>query len=196
MDKKSVQLSLPSVPKDLYYEHYIAALLMEGGYFIDRSIHKKVDKAGEIFEVDIITYSYTEGKLERQLLELKSGDWSRNDVFKVRGWMDFIGIDKGAFIVQKIIDETKFSRWKELYKTINIDLIDNHIQADDSLYLDDIIRCFKLSKDVNDSILESSRYGFALEHCMRKYLSQLKKSQNDRMGLSKLWRYSLDVQDV
>lgn len=35
-------ISLPIIPRDAYYEDYVAAILNAGGYYLQRSIHDYV----------------------------------------------------------------------------------------------------------------------------------------------------------
>jgi propanediol utilization protein len=38
---------------------------------------------------------------EIQLIEVKSGNWGFPDIFKLRGWMDYLNINKGVFIAKR-----------------------------------------------------------------------------------------------
>lgn len=87
MATEVTKLSLNNLPTDLDYEDFISAHLLLGGYTLDRSIHEKVEGAGEIFEVDIITHQYEEKADKRRLVEIKSKGWDLNDVFKIGGWL-------------------------------------------------------------------------------------------------------------
>ena len=92
-------LKFPDVPKKYLYEDYIAAHIQASGIFIERSlINSDVD---EILELDIVASDICEDKVDKILIEIKSGGWGYPDLFKVKGWMMFLNIDKGAFIVQK-----------------------------------------------------------------------------------------------
>ena len=94
------KLSLNSLPTDLDFEDFISSHLLLGGYTLDRSIHEKLDGAGEIFEVDIITHQYN-GKDSKRLIEIKSKDWELNDIFKVGGRLRYLAVESGVFIVQQ-----------------------------------------------------------------------------------------------
>lgn len=121
----TTKLSLSNIPELYDYEDFLSAYLLLGGYALDRSIPMKVDNAGDIFEVDIISHQFLPDRDNKMLIEIKSRGWSIDDIFKVRGWMDYLGIDSGVFICQKKIEEKKFPLWQEDLKRIKISLLYN-----------------------------------------------------------------------
>lgn len=122
MATKVTKLSLNSLPTDLDYEDFISAHLLLGGYTLDRSIHEKVEGAGEIFEVDIVTHQYN-GKDAKRLIEIKSKDWDLNDIFKVGGRLRYLGVDSGVFIVQQKKEDKKFDSWQSSMRKMDVALI-------------------------------------------------------------------------
>lgn len=72
----TIKLSLNNIP-DLYdYEDFVSAYLLLGGYALDRSIPMKVDNAGDIFEVDILSHQFRPDRDNKMLIEIKSRKWS------------------------------------------------------------------------------------------------------------------------
>lgn len=53
MADTDITLILPSIPKDCYYEDYVAAILNAGQYFLDRSVHR-VEDGVDLLELDIV----------------------------------------------------------------------------------------------------------------------------------------------
>ena len=91
----------PRLLKGKEFEEYISAIFQANGCYTERNIIDRGER--EVLELDIITTNYKSGSFppEIKLLEVKSGDWGFQDLFKVRGWMTYSGITKGFFITQK-----------------------------------------------------------------------------------------------
>lgn len=98
MSKKSVVLSeIPDAGEDL--EDYVAALFQASGHFVEKQMVES-DPA-DILELDIVTTEYTTDSLDRRLIEVKGGGWGYTDLFKVVGWMQYLGVDKGACFITR-----------------------------------------------------------------------------------------------
>lgn len=86
-------LSPPLMGADL--EDQVAALFQAAGYFVEKNI---VDaQPSTILELDVVATKYSGGRPEPCLVEVKSGGWGFTDIFKVSGWMTYLGIKRGAF---------------------------------------------------------------------------------------------------
>jgi len=92
-------ISLPESPKDSEFEEYISAFFHSGGYYVERNIIEKDIES--VLELDIITSNYNQSIPEVQIFEVKSGEWGFQDIFKIRGWMDYLKIPKAGLIAQK-----------------------------------------------------------------------------------------------
>lgn len=199
MDTEITKLSLNSLPTDLDYEDFISAHLLLGGYTLDRSIHEKVEGAGEIFEVDIITHQYEEKADKRRLVEIKSKGWDLNDVFKIGGRLRYLGVESGAFVVQQKIDEKKFaSRQTSMRNRMDVSLIYAGKKApeDTKLDLTELYDDFGIAEiKQDDGMLESIRFSYIAERCMRSRVSQQKKAEQ-KAGLESLWDFSNAIQDI
>ncbi len=179
MAEEIVKLTLNNLPTDLDYEDFISAHLLLGGYTLDRSIHEKLDGAGEIFEVDIVTHKYKETD-EKRLIEIKSKKWDINDIFKVGGRLRYLGVDNGVFIVQQKIDEKKFEYWQKSMQRMDVSLIcvGKKSSTDSKLDLTDFNDNFGIdASKIDENIIESIRFSYIAERCMRSRISQLNKSQ-------------------
>lgn len=199
MATEITKLTLNNLPTDLDYEDFISAHLLLGGYTLDRSIHEKVEGAGEIFEVDIITHQYVGKADQRRLVEIKSKGWEVNDIFKVGGRLRYLDVDSGAFVVQQKGDEKKFaSRQASMRKRMDVSLIyaGKKAPADTELDMSELYDDFGIAKtSVDNGMLESIRFSYIAERCMRSRVSQLKKSQQ-KAGLDALWFFSNEIQDI
>lgn len=94
------RLSLPHIPdsgRDL--EDYIAGMFQAAGYFVEKNIRQR--DVTEVLELDAVATSY-EGPLPVSVLaEAKGGRWGFPDVFKVAGWMSYLGISRGGLFVKE-----------------------------------------------------------------------------------------------
>ena len=199
MAEEITRLSLNSLPTDLDYEDFVSAHLLLGGYTLDRSIHEKVKDAGEIFEVDIITHQYVENADKRRLVEIKSKGWELNDIFKVGGRLRYLGVDSGVFVVQQKGEEKKFASRQEAMRNkmdVSLVYVGKRDSADTKLDVTELYGDFGITvKTTDDGMLESIRFSYIAERCMRARTSQLKKSQQ-KPGLEALWDFSNAIQDI
>lgn len=89
-------VELPKIPKDEFYEDWVAATLCASGYYVDRRI--SLTDPTNILELDVVTSKFENDKVSKTIVEIKSGKWGFPDLFKVRGWLDYLSFDKGAFV--------------------------------------------------------------------------------------------------
>lgn len=64
--------------------------------------------------------------------EIKSGKWGLTDVFKVRGWLDYLKYDKASFVSLNS-PNGRDNLYQQVAKTMGIDLIDVQKQDTDKL---------------------------------------------------------------
>lgn len=161
-------IKLPDIPKDYLYEDYIAAYLQASGIYIERSlIHKEID---EIMELDIVASDIHNDTVEKCLIEIKSGKWGYPDLFKVKGWMSFLGIQYGAFVAQKTDRNMEYCI--QIAKEMNITFIDNSDLHATSQALFPLIH-----KEPEYNVVNWIRYAYALERAMLKRIKELKTSR-------------------
>ena len=88
------------------FEDYIASIFQCYGCYVEKNLHLK-DGGDEFLEVDLMVMvtDYPDDLSPRiYIVEAKSGkNWKLHDIFKIRGWMDFIDTEthKGFFVVAK-----------------------------------------------------------------------------------------------
>jgi hypothetical protein len=164
----SEAVELPDYPKSSEFEDFIAAQLLLSGFYLERSIEERGE--ANILEIDIITTNYTKEIPEYNLVEAKSGDWGVKDIFKVYGWMNYIGHERGQFIVSKENDGFDFVVNKA--KEMNIDLI----RIDSSKDKFDLVDV----DDIESFEVAAFRYSFWIERELIKIIQQKKKEDRDK----------------
>lgn len=97
VEQKTV--SLPKTLEEHALEDYISALFQARGYYIERNVIKR--EIEKILELDIITTEYTSGIPETEIIEVKSGEWGYPDIFKLRGWLDYLNKQNATLIHTK-----------------------------------------------------------------------------------------------
>ncbi len=191
--KKDVdgKITLPDIPKDKEYEHYVAALLQCGGYYLERNITKR-EEGTELLELDIVSKKIDENGVKKTLIEVKSGGWGMPDIFKVRGWMDYLKITHGAFVVQNKKDDGdgSFEKRQSAARQIDVELISNVLPDNKEL-----LEAFQIENEKIDSLqLKTFQYSYAVEAEMEKMLDDRCKS-NPTEGLKALRQFLFEVKN-
>jgi hypothetical protein len=88
---------IPATPDEL--EEYVAALFQSAGYFVEANVIERDETS--ILEIDAVATSYEDAVPRTVIAEAKSGGWGFADLFKVIGWMRYLGLEKGSFFVTK-----------------------------------------------------------------------------------------------
>ena len=112
-------VSLPELPKGHEFEEFISAFYQSGMFFIERNIIER--DIEEVLELDVIAADYGQSPPAIQLIELKSGNWGFADLFKLKGWIDYLNLTSATFIVQQGRNNTDFYVGKA--KSLGIELI-------------------------------------------------------------------------
>jgi len=123
-------LELPKDPRDTDYEEFIAAYLQAGGLYVER--HAIFRKEAELLELDILTTDFSSEQTTKHLIEIKSGDWGFNEIFKLRGWLTFLSYEQGCFVVKKSRDYFDF--YRESASRLNIHLRGSNQTGQKTLY--------------------------------------------------------------
>lgn len=188
----------PDIPKDHYYEHYLSALIALSGRFVERSVVRRGEE--EILELDIVTTKFNIADYEKAIVEIKGGKkWGFPDIFKVRGWIDYLDMKNAFFIVQDTTEKNiDFKR--KIATDLGICLLSN--AQTDLKHLDDkeIEESFgKVDFDSRESALSNLRYAFCLEDML---LGNLLRSERDESvksgytGYQKLSQYIHIIHNV
>jgi len=113
------KVSLPELPKGKEFEEFLAAYFQSQGLYVERNILDRQE--AEVLELDIITTQYEKGSLpENKLFEVKSGDWGFNEIFKIRGWLDYLNFEKGYLLVKSALNSLDF--YKKIAGSLQVDI--------------------------------------------------------------------------
>lgn len=94
----SIALSrIPDSGRDL--EDYVAGMFQAAGYFVEKNIRQR--DVADVLEIDAVATSYDGALPTSVLAEAKGGRWGFPDIFKVAGWMQYLGIERGGFFVKE-----------------------------------------------------------------------------------------------
>jgi len=178
-------VSLPDLPKGKEFEEYISAFFQSSGNYIERNIVER--EIEEVLELDIITTDYCPSPPEIKLIEVKSGNWGFPDLFKIRGWMDYLNIDKGVFVASKERDHIDF--FKEKAKRLNIDLIVIPDLSKSKEALSELIN----NRAIEDVDISTWRFSYWVERNLLKRLNHKKKSHPDKKCFRALEDYYFKV---
>jgi len=177
---------LPNLPKGKEFEEYISAFFQSAGnYYIERNIIER--EAEEVLELDIIITDYDFSPPKIKLLEVKSGDWGFSDLFKVRGWMDYLNIASGIFVASKERNNVDFL--KEKAKKLNIDvvIIPNLSKSPE------VLSEFISNGTIEDIDISTWRFSYWVERNLLKGLNHKKKSHPDKKCFKALEEYYFKV---
>jgi hypothetical protein len=101
-----------------FLEAYVASLLQEARHFVEKNITER-----GLLELDCVATAYPGGKPQQILIEVKSGHWGFADIFKVRGWMSYLGISTGAFVATRCESVGQLEYWRRKAECFGIKLI-------------------------------------------------------------------------
>ena len=103
-------------------EDYVAGLFQAAGYFVERGIHERAFT--DVLELDVVATRYDGSTPKSVLVEAKGGHWGFPDLFKVAGWMRYLGIDHGGFFIARDNTPRDVPRVHEKVAPLGISLVD------------------------------------------------------------------------
>lgn len=178
-------ISLPDLPKGKEFEEYISAFFQSSGSYIERNIVER--ETEEVLELDIVSTNYSSFLPEIKLVEVKSGNWGFPDLFKIRGWMDYLNIDNGVFIASKERDNIDF--FKDKVKGLNIDVVVIPDLSNSKEALSELIN----NKAIEDVDISTWRFSYWVERNLLKRLNHKKKSHQDKKCFRALEDYYFEI---
>ncbi len=171
---------LPNLPKGKEFEEFIAAFLQTHGFFIERNIVDRQEE--EVLELDVIASRYKPSEIPEYILfEMKSGEWGFGDIFKLKGWLEYLNIDRGCLVVQK----PKSDFYRQIANSIDLDIVSIPDVDQAARFLEDYID----AEHVNQIDIATWRFSFWAERNLLKLLRNKKKSLKDRKSFKALERY-------
>lgn len=101
----SPSVEIPDVPTGgPQVEEYVAALFQTAGYYVEQQIteiHRAESGNLQVLEIDVVATQYEALPPRPVIVEAKWGDWGLADLFKLLGWMTYLGQRPGVFIAMK-----------------------------------------------------------------------------------------------
>jgi hypothetical protein len=113
--------SLPKAPRGFWLEDAVAAAL-QCGSFIERNVHDNEGGADSL-ELDVIATRYGPNNARKILVEVKSGGWGFNEVFKLAGWMKYLSIEQAVLFATTVLDTRKQPRITAIGASLNIAVV-------------------------------------------------------------------------
>lgn len=189
MADSNVTLQLPNLPKNCYYEDYVAAILNAGGYYLDRSVHRTEDGL-DLLELDVVATKFDANHYEDTIVEVKSGGWGIKDLFKVNGWLNYLLHKKAAFIYQVAPNGKDETIMQAVAKNLGIDLLSNPMLADGTIDDTPILRSFgiDLSQFPKNAIM-ALRYSYDLERIMLDYIHEFSIHNSQFQTPERVYQY-------
>lgn len=180
----STAIHLESNPIEQDYEDYICAYFQSGGLYVEKSIiHRETE---EILELDIIYTDFKANETIRKLVEIKSGKWGFNEIFKVKGWLVYLKMSNGLFIVKR--ERQSFDYFKGKSSELGIELIDNSNLDETNVALQNY-----LHQPAEEREIETLRFSYLLERKILKKIKNLKKEFPENQCYSKLDDYFFKI---
>lgn len=177
-------ITLESNPIERDYEEYICAYFQSGGLYVERSIiHREKE---EILELDIIVTDFQVNSTEKKLIEIKSGGWGFNEIFKVKGWLVYLNISKGVFIVKK--ERDSFDYFVQKAKELGIDLIGNT----DLSKTNECLAKY-LQQPAEEKEIETLRFSYLIERKLLKQIKNFKREYPENQSYRMLDDYFFKV---
>lgn len=167
-------VELPSDPQNKELEEYVSSYFQAAGYFVERNI---IDRdIGEVLELDGIVTDYESTVPELRLIEVKSGKWGFNEIFKVSGWLNYLNLPRAIFITNSCKEQPKQQFYAEKADGILVDLVCIPDLETTSLQLADHL------KGTSTETIDVScwRFSYWIERVLVKRLTHSKKTAKDR----------------
>ena len=177
-------IELVSKPKDYDYEDYICAYFQAGGLYVEKSIIYR--ETEELLELDIITSDLSSDGVDKRLIEIKSGNWSFGELFKIKGWLVYLNMEKGVFIVQNTRPSISYFRDKAV--GLGINLIDNSDLSKTERNLSEY-----LIQPTGEKEIETLRFAYLMERKLLKKVKKLKKANPDIQSYKNLDDYFFKI---
>ncbi len=177
---------LPDFPKEKEFEEYVSALFQSSGYYIERNITER--SIEEVLELDIILTDYNLPFPDvNKLVEAKSGSWGFPDIFKIYGWMNYLNITNGMFVVNNKKDNFEF--YKKKAEKLNIDLVAIP-KLDKSKK---VLSKYTNRKTIDDTDISMWQFSHWVEDSLLNRLTGKKKSIKDKKCFKALDKYNFEV---
>jgi len=175
-------VSLPDLPKGKEFEEYISAFFQCGGFYTERNIIER--DVEEILELDVVATNYDEKWAKSLIIEVKSGGWGFYDIFKIKGWLDYLVYKEGLLITNKPKENPSFYENKAKEIGVNLIQIDNLQKAAE--ILNEIVPNCKL----DETDFKTWRFSYWVErNLLQELKNRKKKFYPDKLRYQRLDEY-------
>lgn len=156
--------SLPEAPKGHELEDYFAALLQSTGHYVEKNIEEP-----NVLELDIVATDYRGGHPRSRLFEVKGTEPRFEDIFKVIGWMAYLGLNEGAFVATEEPRDRELGTFDAVCQKANVQFIPVPVLADARSVFND--RGFGAADELPHDVW---RYSYWVE---RLYVEAMRKAR-------------------
>ena len=178
-------IELPSHPKEKEFEEFVAAHLQSASLYVERNIIER--GTTEVLELDVITTDYASNAPVSRLIEIKSGGWGFPDLFKLYGWLHYLQIRDGAFVVQETKEDWDFYQSKAQDLDVSLMLIE---EMDGAAA---ILSSLGDTESISEHDVESWRFSYWVERKLLQRLKSLKRTQPSVQRFRALEEYIFEV---
>ncbi|RFT15022.1 MAG: hypothetical protein OP8BY_1132 [Candidatus Saccharicenans subterraneus] len=174
---------LPDLPKGKEFEEYISAFFQCGGYYVERNIIEREEKE-EVLELDIVATNYEKELSKSLIVEVKTGDWGFPDIFKIKGWLDYLGYSEGILITN--ISKERSNFFEDKANNIGISLLQINDLSNAANCLNKVIpNC-----QFEDDDFHTWRFSYWIERNLLRDLKRKKKQYiHDKKSYKELDEY-------
>jgi hypothetical protein len=181
-------VSLPEVPKGIDFEDFIAAYFQSDGQYVEKNLIKR--DIDTILELDLIATKYYSNSDEKaKLIEIKSGSFGYEDVFKVRGWMDYLRVQNGLMVAKESSKKCNTEKLIEFAKILDIDLVIIPELSQSA----EVLAPFIDPKRMNHFDISTWRYAYLTERRMIECLRDHRKHESNMLCYKAMKEYYSDV---
>jgi hypothetical protein len=173
-------VNLPTLPSGKEFEEFLAAYFQASGLYVERNVIDRQKE--EVLELDFVTTQYQENKPpDIKLFEVKSGQWGFGELFKLRGWLDYMHLNSGTLLVNK--ERVPFEFYQDIGQKIDVDLVCIPDLDKAHTYLEGLIG------QVEPIDISTWRFSYWTERQLLKLLTIKKKSTTDKLAYGAMDRY-------
>jgi len=150
---------------------------------VERNIIEREEKE-EILELDIVATNYNKERYKSLIVEVKSGNWGFSDIFKVKGWLDYLGYTDGVLITNKSKENAEF------YKDKANDIVVKLIQIEDLSKASESLKAIVPNTKLKEEDLCTWRFSYWVErNLLRDLKNNKKKFYPDKLCYQKIDEY-------
>jgi len=177
---------LPELPEGKEFEELVSAVFQSAGFYVERNIIERGKE--ELLELDIVLTNYRSDPCpQTTLVEAKAKGWGFGDVFKLRGWMCYLDLERGYFIAHEKPDHLDFFAGKAKEVGVELFVIEDLKEAPVAL------SPLTGTPSADDIDVAAWRFSYWAERRLLASLTELKKSVADKKCYRALDRYYFRV---